>query len=91
MQRRAILSGVAAGLAGCTVLPKTSTVLVPGATAQEVVPADPGMGFHFPYVLQQPASGIVKLPFLLVEPNNSGHVSTKFEGHLQSAIELETE
>jgi hypothetical protein len=89
MHRRAVLFGAAAGLAGCTVLPKTtSTVFVPGATAQAVVPADPGMGFHFPYVLQQPASGIVKLPFLLVEPNNSGHVSARFDDHLQSAIEL---
>jgi hypothetical protein len=88
MHRRAILFGAAAGLAGCTGLPKTSTVLVPGATAQAVVPANPGMGFHFPYVLQQPASGIAKLPFLIVEPNNSGHVSTKFDDHLQAAIEL---
>ncbi len=89
MHRRAVLLGAAAGLAGCAVLPKTtSTVLVPAASAQEVVPANPRMGFHFPNVLQLPASGIVKLPFLLVEPNNSGHVSTRFEDHLQSAMEL---
>jgi pimeloyl-ACP methyl ester carboxylesterase len=88
MHRRAVLSGVAAGLAGCTVLPKTSPAVLPSEAARAVVPANPRMGFHFPYVLQQPDSGVAKLPFLLVEPNNSGHVSTKFEDHLQSAIEL---
>ncbi len=88
MHRRALLSGVAASLAGCAVPPKTRFAAAPGASAQTVVPANPRMGFHFPYVLQLPASGIVRLPFLLVESNNSGHVSTRFDDHLQSAIEL---
>lgn len=53
-----------------------------------LVPAAPDRGFHFPYLLRVPAPGGARSPFLLVEPNNSGHVATELSEHIAAALPL---
>ena len=54
-----------------------------------LVSASPGKGFHFPYLLSRPTNSTVPFSgFLLVEPNNSGHVSPDFEEHIGAAKAL---
>lgn len=67
-------------LAGCS--PSHDTVVE--------VPADPGAGFHFPYLLRLPGGDAPPAPFLLVEPNNTGSVSDDYEVHRTAAREMVT-
>lgn len=54
-----------------------------------LIPSSPENGFQFPYVLRVPDEGDMdKSCYLLVEPNNSGHVSEKFEDHVDAAMAL---
>ena len=54
-----------------------------------LIPAAPKKGFQFPYLLRlPPASKAGALPFMLVEPNNTGHPSADFDEHLRSAVAL---
>lgn len=57
-----------------------------GGTEESLIPASPKRGFHFPYLLLLPPVGVMDAPpFLLVEPNNSGHVSDDFQEHIGAA------
>lgn len=54
----------------------------------QLVPPNPALGFNFPYLLRlQATSSDAAIP-LLVEPNNSGHASPKFDEHLRAAEDL---
>ncbi len=86
MQRRSLLcSSIALLASGATTRAQLFVDLGVGTT---LIPASPDQGFHFPYLLWVPPVNTPPiLPFLLVEPNNSGHVSLKFNDHLLSAVE----
>lgn len=59
-----------------------------GAQVLEM-PAAPGKGFNFPYLLFLPPNpGSAPLPYLLVEPNNSGLVSDDPDAQRSPAIDL---
>jgi pimeloyl-ACP methyl ester carboxylesterase len=87
-RRRFLLVAVSASFTGCTgsrpPLP-TSSVMTPAAV---LIPAAPGKGFQFPYLLRVPPAGEAQLPFLVVEPNNSGHVSPDRDEHVGAAMAL---
>ncbi|MEY2561815.1 MAG: hypothetical protein QOH88_8 [Verrucomicrobiota bacterium] len=60
-----------------------------GGDALIEIPAAPENGFNFPYLLFIPNSALAKrYGYLLVEPNNSGHLSDDFEIHRAAAIAL---
>ena len=48
------------------------------------IPANPALGFHWPYLLVVPAQP-VRPAFLVVEPNNSSTGSDDYSFHLQMA------
>lgn len=85
MRRRTLLSASVLAITGCsTQAPRQSH-----QQAVELVAADPAKGFNFPYLLRHPAGSAADgRTFLLVEPNNSGHVSLDFKDHLQAAGSL---
>ncbi|CAN5330790.1 hypothetical protein BH10PLA2_BH10PLA2_34280 [soil metagenome] len=67
----------------------------PGSTAPQqaaktiVVPASPGNGFNFPYLLRIPTTLLSgSSTVLLVEPNNSGRTSDNLDVHLRAAKDL---
>ena len=64
----------------------TAPVSVP---ATVLIKASPKDGFYFPYLLRLPPQTNAPLcSFLLVEPNNSGHVSNNLEEHIAAARSL---
>jgi hypothetical protein len=64
-------------------------VPLPAPGSLEVVDANPGKGFHFPYILRMPDDPAKMAgPFLLVEPNNTGKISDDLDVHLQAARKL---
>ncbi len=81
MHRRVLLSASVATLAGCS-LPASRRV--PESTVELVAPS-PTAGFNFPYLLRYPAGTRNAPSTLIVEPNNSGHVSLVFTEHLRAA------
>jgi hypothetical protein len=90
-RRRLFLTATSAAfLASCATERPPSPALAPAQLAEPLlISADRTKGFHFPYLLRSPLPGAAgALPFLLVEPNNSGHVSINFDDHLSAAIAL---
>ena len=81
MHRRTLLSASVATLAGCSV---PASRRVPESTV-ELVALNPTAGFNFPYLLRYPSRTGKAPTTLIVEPNNSGHVSLDFAEHLQAA------
>ncbi len=58
-------------------------------SALQHIPASPGQGFNYPYILRMPPSnGAPPGDFLLVEPNNSGSLSDDPSVHMRDAEEL---
>ena len=59
------------------------------AAGTEVVPAAPGKGFHYPYLLRLPEP-LAEAPSraLLVEPNNTGRGDDDLAAHLEAAKQL---
>ena len=54
-----------------------------------LVPAAPKSGFNLPYLLKMPPQLSNSSPvYLLVEPNNSGHVSENLDDHVAAAVSL---
>jgi dienelactone hydrolase len=67
---------------GSTGTPSSSPTII-------MVDASPNQGFMFPYLLRLPGNRAAGVPkFLIVEPNNTGHVSKRFEDHLVAAKDL---
>lgn len=63
---------------------------IPEIQGAVLIPAAPEKGFRFPYLLRTPTPGAPGVGILVVEPNNSGHVSPDFEEHVGAAIALAT-
>lgn len=85
-----LFAAILAACANCAEPPPAPSSGGAGEPAEaKLIPADPKRGFQFPYLLRlPPAGGPDALPFLLVEPNNSGHVSNDFQEHIDAALAL---
>jgi pimeloyl-ACP methyl ester carboxylesterase len=91
MQRRHFLLGAAASAsaAGCSSIAPVKPLFVDDKVTQWICPAEPDWGYNFPYILQVPSqAGRPSVPYLLVETNNSGPISTEIGPHLQPTSEL---
>lgn len=76
-------------LAGCAAShPKQTTSSTEAEPEPLLVPAAPDRGFEFPYLLRVPPAKRTPAPLLLVEPNNSGHVSPDLAEHVNAALPL---
>lgn len=64
-------------------------IAVPNPGTVELIAANPGKGFHYPYLLRMPDDPArMAGPYLLVEPNNTGRVSDDPNVHLEAARKL---
>ena len=79
-----IVAMVAFTVGGCA----QRAPLPPAGARVALVPAAPDAGFHHPYLLRLPRIDTSRALHLLVEPNNSGYASPKFDDHVTSATAL---
>ena len=83
-----VASALALASWSCSTAPPAARPTPAPSPADELVAADPGRGFEYPYLLRRPARLPAQPTYLLVEPNNTGTVTDDFAVHLEAAREL---
>lgn len=88
MQRRHLLLASTLAAAGCATREAPESLLSDSSVSQLLMPAQPDLGFHFPYILQTPVALPEVVPHIVVETNNSGPISPDVRPHVRPTSEL---